>query len=109
MASLYGFYIKEREGFEILEDDYGFATYKIEGNTVYIRDIYVVPPCRNSHYGENMANQIGLIAKTEGCTKMLGTVAPQAKGSAQSMLILLAYGMKPTHSDANLVYFMKEL
>jgi len=31
--SLYGQYIKLREGFEIIETNEGFVTYKIEGDT----------------------------------------------------------------------------
>jgi predicted GNAT family acetyltransferase len=39
---LWAKYIKEREGKEIIEHDYGFAVYKInEEKTCYIEHIYV--------------------------------------------------------------------
>lgn len=111
MASLYGFYIKEREDYEILETDFGFASYKISGTQVYLRDIYIVPKFRNTYYATSLADQICKIAKEKGCKELIGSVSTVAKNSSQSMKAVLAYGMNfcMISPDGQMMYFKKEL
>ncbi len=99
--SMYAEYLTERTNDQILENEYGFATYRFLENckTVYIVDIYVVPEMREKGIAADMANQIEKIAKEKGCTDMIGTVLPSAKGSNTSLAVLLSYGMK-LHSAA---------
>lgn len=105
--SLYGDYIREREGFEIVESEHGFATYLISGEECYIRDIYVTPEGRKSGLASQMADEISVIAKEKGCTYLLGTVSPVAKGATTSMKVLLAYGFEVFKSDSNMIYLVK--
>ena len=109
MISLYGQYIKERENFEIVEDESGFATYKISGNECYIRDIFVKPEFRKMNLASKYADEIAAIAKEQGCTHLSGTVAPQANGSTQSVQVLLSYGFKVARSTNDLIIFVKEI
>ncbi len=109
MKSLYGQYIKEREGFEILEDENGFATYKISGKECYIRDIFVKPEFRKMNLASKYADEIAEIAKKLGCTHLSGTVAPMANGSTQSIQVLLGYGFKLLSSDNQKIVFIKEI
>lgn len=109
MKSLYGQYVKEREGFEILENEHGFATYKISGNECYIRDIFVKPEMRKSHVAAKFADEIATIAKEQGCTHLSGTVAPAANGATQSVQVLLSYGFKIARSTNDLIIFVKEI
>jgi ribosomal protein S18 acetylase RimI-like enzyme len=106
---LYAYYLKEREEFETLEKTNGFAVYKLMGDTVYIRDIYVVPKERKSNLATEMANEIARAAKARGVKKMMGTVCPRDKNATENLKVLLAYGMKLFSSDENLICFMKEL
>lgn len=108
--SLYGEYIKELLGDHIYETEEGFATYRFtDEKTVYILDIYVRPEFRKSQVGRDIADHIMGIAKQRGCTKMLGSVIPTAKGAAYSMKVLLAYGMVPESSTNNFILFGKEI
>lgn len=99
----------EREGKIVLEGRYGFASYSIDKEYVYIEDIFVIPRQRQSGYASRLANGIARIAKKKGCKYMLGSVSPNSKGSHASMLVLIAYGMKLLSSDRNIIYFKKEL
>lgn len=108
-VSLYGAYCRERGIDQIIEQDHGFATYRYlnDGKTVYIVDIYVAPFHRKSGYASHLADLIAAEAKAKGAVEMLGTVAPKAKGSTDSVRVLLAYGME-LHSIADsLVVFRK--
>lgn len=109
MASLYARYIKEREGFEIVENDLGFATYQIDGSRCYIRDIYVAKAAREMNLASKMADEIAIIAKAQGCNQLMGTVCPQAHHATSSLKVLLAYGFKLESSRDNLIIFTKEL
>lgn len=107
--SNYGKYLFEREGAEIVEDNNGFATFKVTGDVCYIMDIYVVPEKRKFNVAGGYADQISDIAKLRGCKRLLGTVSPAAKGSTTSLKVLLGYGFTLDSSDSNMIYFFKEL
>lgn len=106
---LYADYIKEREDFECVHDENGFATYKISGTECYIRDIYVKPELRKSNIASEYADKIAEIAKSKGCTHLTGTVAPSANGATASTQVLIAYGFKILRSTSDLIIFMKEI
>ncbi len=107
--SLYSKYVKERENGEVLEHPHGFATYFIQGDECYIRDIYVEPLYRHDHLAARMANEITLIAKSKGCRFLTGSVDPKANKSEDSKKVLIAYGMKHIANRNGLEYFGKEI
>lgn len=108
--SLYGEYVQELLGDHIYEIEQGFATYRFtDEKTVYILDIYVRPEFRKGSVSRDIADHIMEIAKKRGCTKMLGSVVPTARGSAVSMKVLLAHGMVPESSTNNFILFGKEI
>lgn len=109
MDSLYAKYIKERENFSIIEDEYGFATYNIAGDECYIRDIYVLPEHRKSNVASCYADRISEIAREQGCKYLTGTVAPSANGSTTSIKVLLGYGFRLLESQIDKIIFVKEL
>lgn len=108
--SLYGQYIQERTDRQIIETDYGFATYAFtDDKTVYIEDIYIIPEHRSSGLASAIADEIAVIAKQKGCSRMMGSVVPSAKNSTDSVKVLIAYGMKLQSSSNNFIIFDKDL
>lgn len=109
--SLYGEYLKERTNDEIIEMLSGFATYRyVEGGkTVYIVDIYTCPESRGEGYAGAMADKIAALAKEKGCTSMLGSVVPSAKGSTTSLRVLLAYGMRLDSAGSDFIFLRKDI
>ena len=109
--SFYADYMKEREGIETMETDHGFAMFKINGTECYIIDIYVTPEARRQRVCFDMADAIVLYAKGQGCTHLVGSVAPGTAGATASLKLLLAYGMSVHSIDApkNLIMFLKEI
>lgn len=108
--NLYAQYLKEHHGDDIVVSEHGFATYRYLGaDTVYIVDIFILPEFRKTGEAAAIADQIIEIAKTKGCTKLLGTVVPAAKNSTDSVNVLLRYGMSLSHIDGGLVVFRKEI
>ncbi len=102
-------YFKEREGFDAIITDEGFASYKITGEECYIRDIWVHRDFRKKGIASEMADDIAEIAKKAGCTYLTGSVSTTANNSTESVLVLLAYGFK-IHSVVQYgIFFRKEL
>lgn len=105
--SLYAQYIQEREGFEIVETEYGFATYQISNEVCYIRDLFVSKVSRGRHVASDMADKICSIAKDNNCSELLGSVHPDAKGATDSLKVLLAYGFSLKGIQNGLLIFTK--
>lgn len=74
--SKYADYIKEREGLETYENEYGFVTYTFlpEIGAVYLAEIYVVPQKRNTSVAYRLYQRVCSLAKAEGYNNMLGSV-----------------------------------
>ena len=109
--SLYGQYIIERTADNILEDPYGFATYRYinDGRSVYIVDLYVIPEGRQTGRAAHMADRIVEAAKARGCTELLGTVVPSTKNSTTSLKVLIGYGMTLLSAATDLIVFRKDI
>lgn len=109
MESLYSKYIKERLNKKIIETDRGFATFIINGKECYIEDIYVTPEYRQSGEASKMADEITKIALNSDCSYLIGSVAPVANNSTDSLKVLLSYGFK-LHSIKNeLIVLVKNI
>lgn len=109
MISLYGLYIQEREGLSIIERDSGFATYKVQGQDIYLRDLYVVPSARKAGLATELADEVAAAGKEAGCRRMLGSVSPEDPKATQNIKVLLAYGMRLLNASPALIIFEKEI
>lgn len=111
MVSFYGEYISEREGYSLIEDEYGFASYIINDaeNLVYIRDIFVTANYRRKKNCFGYADKIVELAKARGCTKLVGSICVASNGSTESMKMMLAYGFKLKSLHGSMIYLEKEI
>lgn len=107
--SMYGDYINEREGKSIIENEKGFATFKINGEICYIEDIYIEPYSRQKHAASDLADKVVEYAKEHGCKTLLGSVNPATNNATISLKVLLGYGMKLQGINHNLIWFYKEI
>ncbi len=101
----------ERTNDLIIESDNGFATYRYvnDGRSVYIIDIYSSPDIRRTGTASYFADAICKEAKEKGCTEVLGSVVPSAKGSTLSLQVLLGYGMQLSAASNDFILFRKDL
>lgn len=112
MTSHYGQYIAEREGRDIIEDEFGFATYimNADDGECYIVDIYVVPEMRKAGIASKYADTIAEIARLNGCDVLSGSVDPTCENATDSLKVLLGYGMNLVFIGRDgLIYFKKDL
>jgi GNAT superfamily N-acetyltransferase len=102
-------YFREREDFDCILRDEGFATYKISGDECYIKDIFVSADYRKKGIAAEMADDIARIAIAKGCKYLTGSVCTTANGAHASLLVLLAYGFKIHSAVQYGIYFRKTL
>lgn len=107
--SLYSDYIKEREGSHVVEDDKGFATYKLLENEVYIVDVYVKPEFRQTKIASSYADKVTEIARSLGYKKLTGSVVPSAPGGTRNVKSMIAYGYEIEYCTVNFIKFCKEI
>jgi predicted GNAT family acetyltransferase len=109
MSSLYAKYILERENKNIIETDSGFATYIIQGEECYIENIFVLEEMRKKGSASYLAGRVTEIAKEMNCKRLIGSVRPSARGSTESLKVLLAYGFKLLSASNDAIFFVKEI
>lgn len=107
--SLFGQYLKEREGVDLIETEHGFIIYSINKQECYVRDVYIHPEFRKKRSAFELVNLAVFEAKKAGCTILTGTVCPSANGSTESLDFVRAYQMKLHSSINNLIYFTKDI
>lgn len=106
---MYGDFLKEYHNKEILETDKGYLTYQISNNECYVTDIYVKPEFRRSHAAFDLADEITIIAKERGCTKLVGSVVPSFKGSTENLKGLFLYGFRLQTSAPDFIIVVKDI
>jgi len=108
--SLFGDYILEREGKQIIEDEKGFITYIIEGDgSCFISDMYIIPEERHRGYGKILMDKVGIIAKKYDCICLTTTVCPTTEGSTHALKSALNYGFRLVNNIDDLIIIQKSL
>jgi len=102
-------YLMEREGYSCVLREEGFAAYKIEGEYVYLRDIWVDPDYRKDGIATALANEVAERARESGCRYMTGSVDTTAKNPTASVKVLLAYGMEISGVSGTGIFFRKAI
>lgn len=106
---MWALYFKEREGFETARTELAVASYKITGDTCYIKDIFVHPDHRKTMEGSLLADKIATIAKDGGCKYLTGSIVPSLPGSSGSIMAMLKYGFKLKESHNDFIILVKEI
>lgn len=109
MSMWFATYLKEREGLETFNCNHGFATYKIENATIYLKDFFVAPYQRHQGLGYKIAQEVIEIGKKAGCNKLLGSLCPLDKNFAENKAMLLKFGMTFLDSMDGLEFYIKEI
>jgi ribosomal protein S18 acetylase RimI-like enzyme len=109
MENLWSMYFKEREGYECIDTGKAVASYKIDGENCYVRDIFVHPDFRYSGEASLVTDAITAIAREKGCKTLTGSCVPSTNGSSLSMYAMLKYGFKLKSSHENFIILVKEI
>jgi GNAT superfamily N-acetyltransferase len=109
MTSLYGQYILEKEGTQILEKDYGYITYKIIEKEIHIFDLFIVKEERNKNLGFILCKELESVAKECGCNYAMATIAMGTKGQTEALKFHLKYGLQLISASKDYIVLGKEI
>ena len=111
--SLYGDYIKERIGREIIEDDKGFVTYCFPSDyndeVIYLVDMYVVPEARGDNYCSTLADKVAEIGRENDCKMIMTSLCVDARNWEISEKVITKYEFVESKRSDNMVFYIKEL
>lgn len=105
----YAEYIFEKAGIQLIEWDHSFITYSIEGDVCMIHDLWVDSEYRRKGIAWNMADYVTIIAKENGCKKLVSTLMVHSNKSDEALKSQLAYGFKLIGSDSEKLYLAREI
>ncbi len=107
--NLWSMYFKEREGYDVIDTGKGVASYIINGENCYLRDIFIHPDFRHTGEGSLIADSIAAIAREKGCKYLTGSVVPSTNGATLSLFAMLKYGFKLKESKEDFIILVKEI
>lgn len=107
--SLYGDYLKEAFDMGYLEDETGFATFKIVKRECYVETVYIKPEHRSVSASGKIVDKVVEKAKELECNYLLTTINTTVKIPERSMMAILKYGFKFHSSDSDKIVFYKEI
>lgn len=94
MSSLYSKYIKEREQKEIIEKDWGFVSYKINGPEIYLADIYVRPDQRSLGRSRELVNEVIEVGKNANCEILTANIHCADPNVNKTLIVSLHLGFE---------------
>lgn len=107
--TLYAKYIKEREGHEILEDEYGFIAYLISNKECFIANMYVDQGQRGNGNGRDLIHALAEIAKSAGCEFLSATIHMNDKNCSQTLLAALLVGFEAVRAELGTIVIFKNI
>jgi len=108
---MYASYVKEKEGFETLMTEHGFAAYHINkiAKILDIGDFYIKPESRNGFKSTKLFNEVVDLAKKNECKKITCCVETYLQKPEASMYVVLRNKFKFSHINDGVIYFYKNI
>jgi hypothetical protein len=102
-------YVRERFGDEVIEEEWGFCTYRIILPFIAFNNLYVKPEFRRGIKGFQFLNSVIRIGKAAGATHIWTEVSLKDSGADKAVRCNLAckFKMITAHNDA--IIFQREI
>lgn len=94
--TLYAKLLAERTDGKILEDEFGFITYRVTGTECFLIDMYVAPEARAKGHGRKLINRLDEAARELGCDRITSNIYLSDPGASNTLLAALQVGFKVT-------------
>jgi GNAT superfamily N-acetyltransferase len=107
--TLFAKYLKEKDGIETLENEFGFIGYKITGEECYITQMFTEPSVRGSGKGRELLSALEHLSKSAGCKFIATNIWYADAGASNTMGASLKAGFKLRFGDARGILITKEI
>lgn len=108
-SSHYGKFIKEREGKEIIENDYGFCSYSLTPDGIYIENIFILQPFRKSGLAVEFEREVTKIAKEKGLKYLYSSVATNTVGATNNLNTMINHGARLHSANNSIIFVVKDV
>lgn len=102
-------YIKEKANIELIEHDYGFVTFSLLSDHVYIHDMYIEKYHRGKGVGSNLLKEVEIVAWSAGRKYVLASVQINSNGMHEALLVQFAKGFKIISANEKELNLAKEI
>lgn len=103
-------YIRETQGKDFHFAEEGFCIYEINGDNIYLQDLYVKPHLRGNKYRNKLADDVAEIGRKNNCKNMTTTICVNLKTADRSKHIIEEYGFKFFKNENNMLnWYIKRL
>jgi len=103
-------YMKERQGADCLKvEDAGFVFYRVQGNELYIVDMYIEPASRGSELLFSFIKNLEHVAKEHSCKFLSGNIYLSDPGCNRTLNAAFKVGFKLANANNNILLIIKEL
>lgn len=96
-------------GAEVIEEDYGWLNYYINGEDCYLENMHIEKSFRGKGYAQGFAADLEDIARLKGCKNITTTINTKREGVERSMKAILKHGFKFLDAGNGWLSFYKEL
>lgn len=100
-------YLKERGGTDILENEFGFISYRFSGSDCFICDMYVDSDQRGKSVGRNLIADLNKIALGAGSKRIIANVHLQDPGATNTLGAAFMVGFKLLTAENNIISISK--
>lgn len=108
-STLYAKLIAERANGKVIEDEFGFLTYRCDGSECFLIDIYVVPEKRSSGHGRSLIDRLVEAAKDSGAFIISSNVYLSDPGATNTLLAAIMVGFRVASANAGVLFLTKEV
>ena len=108
MMSLYAQCMKERYGYEVIETEFGFITYRIDGTNCTSTEIFVRKECRGILW-KQLWNELVERCRSLGVTKIFGFIDTQKEDPSSRLVAYVRYGAKVVEAKDNVIVLEWEI
>lgn len=105
--SLFEKWFKEYHDFDVIKTKNGFMTYKIDGKVCFIIDMFALE--RGKGESAILADMVTAIARSKGCTSLVGFINLPSPYPEISLVAQIKYGFKIDKVYENKIVLKKEI
>lgn len=102
-------YQKERDGYDTIQNEFGFIVYKFIDDYCFIKDLYVKKDMRFLGKGSELADLVVRECKKKDVKKIYSNCVPSTPISTDSLKAILGYGFRLFSSSNDCITLIKEL
>ena len=102
-------YVKERNGWEVIQNDHGFICYSITEQMVCIEELFIEKVYRQSKIGKTLVDLVCEKAQEKGFTHLYGVIHTNALTADVAMLGALKIGFSIIRAEGNKIIIAKKV